>query len=61
MRIQFFVFDLSSFLGCHHFVVLIAKLLIVTLFSVFSVIWPYNCLAYAPNLLVSLYLAKNLF
>ena len=27
----------------------------------FSVIWPQNCLAYVPNLLVSFYLVKNLF
>ena len=41
---------------------LIAKLSIVTLFSMFSVNWPHNnCLAIVPNLLVSFYLVKNVF
>ena len=44
------------------FTVLIAKLSLVTLFSMFSVNWPHNhCLPYVPNLVVSFYLAMSMF
>ena len=64
LRIQLFVF--VQFHSCHHFKVLIAKLLIATLFCMFSLLWPndfktiiYYCLSYTSNLLV--YLIKNKF